>query len=90
MLTREQAIDVLEAVRELSVPSEDYKNYIDQIIDCIYFETFGFHVWGEPTKTVEEVNRYIEGEEVDIEKIADYAYVTLTSVQSEDNSTEDK
>lgn len=74
MLTRGQAIEVLDAVKELSVTSNDYRNFIEQIIDGIGFEENGFHVWGCDDETVEKIYNYIEGDDINIDEIVQYAY----------------
>ena len=53
MITREQAVDILEELVESEVLNENLRDALDEMAMVIHYEKIGLHLWGADNKDFE-------------------------------------
>ena len=54
MITREQAVDILEELVESEVLNENLRDALDEMAMVIHYEKIGLHLWGADNKDFED------------------------------------
>lgn len=54
MITREQAVDILEELVESEVLNENLRDCLDEMATVIHYEKIGLHLWGADERDFED------------------------------------
>ena len=54
MITREQAVDILEELVESDLLNENLRDALDEMAMVIHYEKIGLHLWGADNKDFED------------------------------------
>ena len=54
MITREQAVDILEELVESELLNENLRDALDEMAMVIHYEKIGLHLWGADNKDFED------------------------------------
>ena len=96
MITREQAVDILEELVESEVLNENLRDALDEMAMVIHYEKIGLHLWGADNKDFEvdeALEKYVyipsDFEEVAVLTERKMLDEETVSEPSEDENTED-
>ena len=96
MITREQAVDILEELVESEVLNENLRDALDEMAMVIHYEKIGLHLWGADNKDFEDdeaLEKYVyipsDFEEVAVLTERKRLDEETVSEPTEDENTED-